>query len=155
PRAVQGMGVTYATSTMGADHTAGYAVTANILGVGGNVDALKPDGQIGLSRDLQIATAAIDSTGMCLFIAFAILDQQETFQALLDMINAFHGLNFTADDVNDMGKKILKIERDFNERAGFGAKDDRLPDYFRKEAFAPHNVTFQVSDSDLDTVYNF
>jgi hypothetical protein len=40
---------------------------------------LKPEGQIELSRNLQIATAAIDSTGMCLFIAFAILDQPETF----------------------------------------------------------------------------
>ncbi|MFW6335364.1 MAG: aldehyde ferredoxin oxidoreductase family protein, partial [Desulfosalsimonas sp.] len=155
PRAVQGMGVTYATSTMGADHTAGYAVTANLLGVGGNVDALKPEGQIDLSRDLQIATAAIDSTGMCLFIAFAILDQEETFQALIDMINSFHGLNFTADDVNDLGKKILKLERDFNARAGFGPEDDRLPDYFRKEALSPHNITFQISGSDLDTVFNF
>ncbi len=155
PRAVQGMGVTYATSTMGADHTAGYAVTANIMGVGGSVDALKPEGQIDLSRDLQIATAAIDSTGMCLFIAFAILDQQETFQALLDMINSFHGLNFTADDVTNLGKTVLKLERDFNEGAGFGPKDDRLPDYFLKEALAPHNITFQVSDQDLDTVFNF
>ncbi|MGB9616635.1 MAG: aldehyde ferredoxin oxidoreductase C-terminal domain-containing protein, partial [Desulfomonilaceae bacterium] len=38
PRGVQGIGVTYATSTMGADHTAGYAVAANILKVGGFVD---------------------------------------------------------------------------------------------------------------------
>jgi aldehyde:ferredoxin oxidoreductase len=155
PRAVQGMGVTYATSTMGADHTAGYAVTANLLGVGGNVDALKPEGQIELSRNLQIATAAIDSTGMCLFIAFAILDQQETFEALVNVINAFAGVNFTADDVNDLGKTILKMERDFNERAGLSSKDDRLPDYFRKEALAPHNITFQISDKDLDTVFNF
>ncbi|MFP4446413.1 MAG: aldehyde ferredoxin oxidoreductase family protein [Desulfosudaceae bacterium] len=155
PRAVQGMGVTYATSTMGADHTAGYAVTANILGVGGNVDALKAEGQIELSRDLQIATAAIDSTGMCLFIAFAILDQPETFQALIDMINAFFGLDNTADDVTAMGRKILQMERDFNRRAGFGPEDDRLPDYFRKEPLAPHNVTFQVSDVELDTVFNF
>ena len=88
PRAVQGMGVTYATSTMGADHTAGYAVATNILNVGGAVDPLKPDGQVALSRDLQVATAAIDATGMCLFIAFAILDQEATFQALIDMINA-------------------------------------------------------------------
>lgn len=155
PRAVQGMGVTYATSTMGADHTAGYAVTANLLGVGGNVDALKPEGQIELSRNLQIATAAIDSTGMCLFIAFAILDQQETFEALVNVINAFAGVNFSADDVNDLGKKVLKMERDFNERAGFSSKDDRLPDYFSKEALAPHNVTFQISGQDLDTVFNF
>jgi len=155
PRAVQGMGVTYATSTMGADHTAGYAVTANLLGVGGNVDALKGEGQIELSRNLQVATAAIDSTGMCLFIAFAILDQPETFQALIDMINAFFGLDYTADDVTAMGKKILQMERDFNRRAGFGPEDDRLPAYFRKDPLAPHNVTFQVSDAELDTVFNF
>ena len=72
PRAVQGMGVTYATSPMGADHTAGYAVGSNILGIGGKTDALSPVGQVELSRNLQIATAAVDSTGMCLFIAFAV-----------------------------------------------------------------------------------
>jgi len=63
-------------------------VATNILGVGGSVDPLKPEGQVELSRNLQIATAAIDSLGMCLFIAFAVLDQPETFQALIDMTNA-------------------------------------------------------------------
>jgi aldehyde:ferredoxin oxidoreductase len=155
PRAVQGIGVTYATSTMGADHTAGYAVATNILKVGGYVDPLKPEGQIDLSRNLQIATAAIDSTGMCLFIAFAVLDQPDTFQALIDMLNAFYGLNLTADDVVALGKNVLKMERDFNARAGFTAKHDRLPEYFKKEPLPPHNVTFQVTDEDLDRVYNW
>ena len=84
PRGVQGIGVTYATSPMGADHTAGYSVTANVLDFGGKIDPLKPEGQVELSRNLQVATAALDSTGMCLFIAFAILDQPETFQAFVD-----------------------------------------------------------------------
>jgi len=61
PRAIQGIGVTYATSTMGADHTAGYAIATNIMKVGGYVDPLKPEGQVELSRNLQIATAALDS----------------------------------------------------------------------------------------------
>jgi aldehyde:ferredoxin oxidoreductase len=155
PRAIQGIGVTYATSTMGADHTAGYAVATNILKVGGYVDPLKPEGQIDLSRNLQIATAAIDSTGMCLFIAFAVLDQPDTFQALIDMLNAFYGLNLTADDVVALGKNVLKMERDFNASAGFTAKHDRLPEYFKKEPLPPHNVTFQVTDEDLDRVYNW
>jgi aldehyde:ferredoxin oxidoreductase len=155
PRAVQGIGVTYATTTMGADHTAGYAVTANILGVGGKVDPLKPEGQIELSRNLQIATAAVDSTGMCLFIAFALLDQPETFQALIDMINAFYGLSLTADDVTAMGKQVLKTERDFNTRAGFTKEHDRLPAFFKNEKLPPHNVTFEVKDEELDQLFNF
>jgi aldehyde:ferredoxin oxidoreductase len=155
PRAVQGIGVTYATSTMGADHTAGYAVATNILGVGGSVDALKPEGQMELSRNLQIATAAIDSTGMCLFIAFAIMDQPDTFQALIDMLNAFSGLSMTADDVTALGQKVLKIERDFNAAAGFTKQDDRLPAYMYNEKLAPHNVVFEVPDEQLDEVINW
>ncbi len=155
PRAVQGIGVTYATTTMGADHTAGYAVATNILGVGGNVDALKSEGQIELSRNLQIATAAIDATGMCLFIAFPILDQPETFQALVDVINGFHGLNLTADDVTALGKSILKQEREFNFGAGFSSKHDRLPEFFKNEKLGPHDVTFTVSDEELDQVFNW
>ena len=155
PRAVQGIGVTYATSTMGADHTAGYAVATNILKIGGDVDPLKAKGQVDLSRNLQIATAAVDSTGMCLFIAFAVLDQPETFQALIDMINAFYGLNLTADDVSELGKSVLKNERDFNTKAGFSKEHDRLPEYFKKVSFPPHNTTFQVKDKDLDNLFNW
>ena len=155
PRAVQGMGVTYATSTMGADHTAGYAVTSNILKVGGDVNPLAPEGQIELSRDLQIATAAIDSTGMCLFTAFALLDQPDTFQALLDLLNAFYGLNLDANGVVELGKKVLKTERDFNTRAGFTKEHDRLPRFFQREPVAPHNVVFEVKDEDLDQVFNW
>ena len=155
PRAVKGLGVTYATSTMGADHTAGYATATNILKVGGYVDPLKPEGQIELSRNLQIATAAIDSTGMCLFIAFAIMDQPETFQALIDMLNAFYGLNLTADDVVALGKNVLKTEKDFNMRAGFTKEQDRLPGFFKTQPIPPHNVVFDVTDEELDTVFNW
>ncbi len=155
PRAIQGIGVTYATSTQGADHTAGYAVTANVLKVGGNVDPLKPAGQVELSRNLQIATAAVDSTGMCLFIAFAILDQADTFQALLDMLGAFFGITMTGDDVVALGKKVLSAERDFNARAGFTKHHDRLPRFFYNEPIAPHNLTFMVKDEELDQVFNW
>jgi len=140
---------------MGADHTAGYAVATNILGVGGKVDPLKPVGQIDPSRNLQIATAAVDSTGMCLFIAFAIMDQPDTFQALIDLINAFYGLNMTGDDVAALGKRVLKTERDFNTKAGFTKEHDRLPSFFKNEKLAPHNVVFTVPDEELDKVYNW
>ncbi len=155
PRAVKGVGVTYATSTMGADHTAGYAVATNILKVGGDVDPLTAKGQAALSQNLQVATAAVDATGMCLFIAFAVLDQPETFQALIDLLNAAYGWNLTADDVVEYGKSVLRNEKDFNRRAGFTKEHDRLPRYFQRETLAPHGVTFDVSDADLDSVLDF
>jgi aldehyde:ferredoxin oxidoreductase len=155
PRAIQGIGVTYATSTMGADHTAGYAIATNIMKVGGFVDPLKPAGQAELSQNLQITTAAVDSAGLCLFIAFPALDIPECFEGVIGMLNARYGLNLTADDVAALGKKILKVEREFNERAGFSNVDDRLPDFFKEEKLPPHNLTFLVPDVDLDRVYKF
>ena len=83
---------------------------------------------------------------MCLFIAFAILDQPDTFNALVDLCGAFLGQPMTADDVTELGKSVLKNERAFNEAAGFANKDDHLPDYFKEEALEPHKGTFGVTD---------
>jgi aldehyde:ferredoxin oxidoreductase len=155
PRAVKGVGVTYATTPMGADHTAGYSVTANILSVGGKVDPLKPEGQVDLSRNLQIATAFLDSTGLCLFVAFAVLDIPEALEGIVEMCNARFGWNKTADDYLEMGKQVLRDERAFNAGAGIGQGDDDLPEFFRKEQLPPHNVVFDIPKSDLDKVFNF
>jgi aldehyde:ferredoxin oxidoreductase len=155
PRSVKGIGITYATSTMGADHTAGYTIATNILNVGGYVDPLKKDGQVELSRNLQIATAAVDSTGMCIFIAFPALDIPECLPALIDMINARFGIALTGDDVTNLGKHILKVEHQFNLDAGFTNKDDRLPEFFNTEPVAPHNVVWDFSGEEIDEFWNF
>jgi len=155
PRSVKGIGVTYATSTMGADHTAGYTVATNILKVGGYVDPLSKEGQVELSRNLQIATAAVDSTGMCIFIAFPMLDIPETFTSLIDMINAQYGLEMTADDFLKMGKTILKTEHAFNQGAGFSKAQDRLPEFFNYEPVPPHNAVWDFTDEELDEFWNF
>jgi len=155
PRTVKGMAITYATTPMGADHTTGYAVTANILGVGGNVDPHSKEGQIELSRNLQIATAAIDSTGMCLFIAFPALDDPACLPALIDLINARFGINLTGDDVTDLGKSILKTERAFNIAAGFNNADDRLPEFFYNEPLPPHNIVVDFTPEEIDSFWDF
>jgi aldehyde:ferredoxin oxidoreductase len=74
---------------------------------------------------------------------------------LLDLVNTFYGLSLTGDDVTELGKSILKNEREFNLAAGLSAKHDRLPDYFKKEKLPPHDITFQVTDEELDEVFNF
>lgn len=155
PRAVKGQGVTYITTPMGADHTAGYAVATNILNSGGYVDPLKKDGQVELSRNLQIASAAVDSTGMCLFVAFPALDDPKCLPALIDMINARFDTNLTGDDVTGLGARILKLERDFNTKAGFTPADDRMPEFMKYEALPPHNVTWDFTNEEIDEFWNF
>ncbi len=155
PRAIKGIGITYATSTQGADHTMGYTIATEILGVGGSADPLSKEGQVELSRNLQIATAAIDSTGMCLFIAFAALDDGTCLPALIDMLNARFGISLTADDVTNLGMNILKTEHAFNLAAGFTNKDDRLPEFFAVEPIPPHNAVWDFTGEEIDTFWNF
>lgn len=155
PRSVKGIGVTYAMTTMGADHTSGYAIATNILNVGGHVNPLSKEGQVELARNLQIATAAIDSTGMCLFIAFPALDIPECLSSLIDMINARFNINLTGDDVTALGKSVLKIEHQFNLDAGLSKEHDRLPEFFSKEALPPHNAIWDFTPAELDAFWNF
>ncbi len=155
PRAIKGIGITYATSTQGADHTMGYTIATNILGVGGSLDPLSKEGQVELSRNLQIATAAIDSTGMCLFVAFAALDDPTCLPSLVDLINACYGTALVADDVTNLGKSILKTEHAFNQAAGFTNQDDRLPEFFSMEPVPPHNVVWDFTGEEIDTFWEF
>ncbi|MEA3333894.1 MAG: aldehyde ferredoxin oxidoreductase C-terminal domain-containing protein [Pseudomonadota bacterium] len=155
PRSVKGIGITYCTSTMGADHTAGYSVATNILKSGGFIDPLQKEGQVELSRNLQIATAAIDSTGLCLFIAFAVLDDETALPAIVDMLNARFGISLTADDVTALGMSVLKTERAFNQAAGLTNADDRLPEFFVDEKVPPHNAVWDFTDAEIDEFWNF
>ena len=156
PRSVKGMGITYATSTMGSDHTAGYCIPVNILNVGGFVDPLKKEGQIELSRRLQIGTALLDTTGLCLFVGFYGLDNQDAVRDMIpDMINAKCGLSITPDEWRALGSKILHTEHDFNLAAGFTNKDDRLPEFFEDEAIPPHNAVWDFTGEEIDSFWDF
>jgi len=153
PRAVKGIGVTYATSTMGADHTAGYTIAPEIAGVSGKLDPLSNEGKAELSLTFQAATAFIDSTGYCLFIAFPILDIAKGWEGMAESVAGVVGINVTGADVVPMGKEILKVERLFNEHAGMGAADDRPPEFMRYEQLPPHNEVWTITDDQLDSVY--
>ncbi|MCY3414641.1 MAG: aldehyde ferredoxin oxidoreductase [Candidatus Heimdallarchaeota archaeon] len=153
PRAVKGIGVTYATNPMGGDHTAGYTIAAEVLGIKGEVTDPRALDKAGLSKAFQETTAYIDSTGYCLFTAFAILDVDEGFAGMNETVEAMFGAEFSLADVTKYGRDILNAELDFNARAGFTKLDDRLPEFMQTEAIPPLNVTFDVTDEELDKVH--
>jgi aldehyde:ferredoxin oxidoreductase len=152
PRAIKGIGITYATTPMGADHTAGYTIAPEVLAVGGNLDPLNTD-KSGVARGLQEATAFIDSSGYCLFIAFAVLDIPEGLEGSVETCNGVLGTSWTVDDIGRIGREVLNIERAFNKAAGFTNADDRVPEFMKYEKLPPHNNVFDVSDEELDKVH--
>ncbi len=151
PRGIKGIGTTYATTPMGADHTAGYAVATEIMGVGGEADPLSPE-KAEMSRNFQYSTAVIDTTGHCLFTAFAVLDIPEGLEGMVEEVNGVLGTDLTVDDIPDIGKQVIDTEREFNRAAGFTKEDDRIPEFMQEEELPPHNQVFDVPDSELDKV---
>jgi aldehyde:ferredoxin oxidoreductase len=145
PRAIKGTGVTYATSPQGADHTSGLTIRAK-------VNHLDPIGQATLSRTYQINMAGYDTLGACIFAGSGFGAAPETVR---DLLNSRYDWKVEADVLQVLGKETLKLEREFNRRAGFTSADDRLPEWMTREPLPPHNTVFDVSEEDMDEVFNW
>jgi aldehyde:ferredoxin oxidoreductase len=122
PRAIKGTGVTYATSPQGADHTSGLTIRAKI-------NHLDPNGQAAVSRTVQINMAGYDTLGACIFTGPGFTAAPETIS---QMLNARYGWDVGTDILQVLGKESLKLEHEFNQRAGFTQADDRIPEWMTR-----------------------
>jgi aldehyde:ferredoxin oxidoreductase len=145
PRAIKGMGVTYATTAQGADHTCGMTIRAKIKHT-------QAQGQIKHSREAQLKMAGYDSLGACIFAGFGFADAIETIS---EMVNARYGTDYDHDLLQRLGQETIRYEREFNRRAGFTRADDRLPEWMTREPLPPHNTVFDVPDDELDSIFDF
>ncbi len=144
PRGIQGMGLTYATSNRGACHLRSYTVASEILGIPVKTDPLDTDGKAGLVKAFQDATAAVDSSGLCLFTTFAW-----TLEDFAPQIDAACEGEWTLERLAEVGERIWNMERQFNLDAGFTGKDDTLPKRILKEAAKTGPAEGKVSGLDV------
>ena len=121
-RAIQGIGITYATSNRGGCHVRGYMISPEVLGLPEQLDRTVTTDKAFWAKTFQDLTAVIDSMGHCLFTSFAMGAPE--YMALL---NAATGTNWTVEEVLNIGDRIYNIERMFNKAAGMKPEDDRLP----------------------------
>ena len=128
-RAVQGIGLAYATSNRGACHLRGYTIASEVLGIPVKTDPVESEGKPELVKAFQDATAAFDSSGLCVFTTFAwgVADLAPQLQAACDEA-------YTTEELEKIGERIWNMEREFNNAAGFTAKDDSLPKRLLTEA---------------------
>ena len=121
-RAIQGIGLAYATSNRGACHLRGYTIASEVLGIPVKTDPLESQGKPELVKAFQDATAAFDSSGLCIFTTFAW-----GLQDLSPQMQGACGEQYTVEELAKIGERIWNMEREFNNRAGFTSKDDSLP----------------------------
>lgn len=128
-RAIQGIGLAYATSNRGACHLRGYTIASEVLGIPVKTDPLESEGKPELVKAFQDATAAFDSSGLCVFTTFAwgVADLAPQLQAACNE-------EFTTEELEKIGERIWNMEREFNNAAGFTSKDDSLPKRLLTEA---------------------
>lgn len=142
PRAIKGLGVTFATSPMGADHTAGMTIRAQI-------DHHSPDGQVKTSKQAQSINTLFDTLGMCYFSGGAI---QGRFDLIADLITAYTGDKITDIILKNIASDTLKLEHDFNRKAGFTKAHDRLPEYMYYELNEASGTVFDVPQEELESI---
>jgi len=140
PRVSKSAGVTYATSPMGADHTAGMTYE------------LEDEGAVELSLREQITMATVDAMGLCYFSI--TVDRKVMMEFLKDLLNARYGLNLTADDVVDVGRGTLRDEMKFNAEAGFVDANDPDPEFIRVEPLPASGMVFGVSADEMARIWD-
>ncbi len=145
PRAIKGTGVTYATTPQGADHTAGLTIRAK-------VNHLDPTVQAPVSRIAQVNNAGYDTLGVCSFAGFGFAVVPDM---ICNLLNSRYGWDTPPDVLQILGRQTLSLEREFNRQAGFTSAHDRLPEWMTREPVPPTNSVFDVSEQDLDSVFNW
>ncbi|MHB9099692.1 MAG: aldehyde ferredoxin oxidoreductase family protein [Syntrophales bacterium] len=143
PRAVQGIGLNYATSNRGGCHVRGYMTAVEVLGNPVKLDNLATEGKAQWTITFQDLTAALDSTGACLFTTFGIGADE-----LATLLTAATGVPYSTEEFMKAGARIWNIERLFNMKAGLTAKDDTLPPRMLKDPMPAGPCKGEVSKLD-------
>jgi aldehyde:ferredoxin oxidoreductase len=128
PRGVQGIGLNFATSNCGAAHVRGYTIATEVLGQPVKVDQHTTEGKPGMVKAFQDLTAALDSSGACLFTTFGIGADD-----LAALLSSCTGSAYSTDDFMKTGERIWNMERLWNLKAGFTRADDTLPERMLKD----------------------
>ena len=143
PRAVKGVGVTYAVSPQGADHTSGNTVKSPVK------QHLK-DGQETVSRNAQVGFTVMDNLGLCILASGGIGD----LGVVADLLKARWGVETTPERLRREAWETVLLERGFNRRAGFTPAHDRLPEFFEEEINPANGQVFDVPEDTLRRVYD-
>jgi aldehyde:ferredoxin oxidoreductase len=140
PRALQGMGLHFATCNYGSHHLYAYTFIDELLNVNENLDPSEIKGKPGLVKLYQDTTAVMDSLGLCCWPLLGL-----KFKNFVPLVNSCLGTNYSAEDLLFIGERVWNLERLFNMKAGFDKSHDVLPRRFTEEPISAGNGEGQIS----------
>jgi aldehyde:ferredoxin oxidoreductase len=143
PRVVEATGIAMMATAQGADHTAGNLPRLKTRDM--NLEDI-----VSQSLAHQARVAANDSLGLCIF-GMSVTNPNTEF--LANAINAAHGTSLTKEFFEPLGRDALRMEYEFNRRAGFTEKDDELPAFFYNEPLPPTNHVARFHGADVHGMY--
>ena len=131
PRVIEVTGISMMLTAQGADHTAGNLpaydckekTTAELVAA---------------SLGAQVAAAAADSLGLCVF-GRSVTDTNPDL--IVGALNDAHGTSLDSSFLKTLGREVLELEWAFNRTAGFTEADDELPAFFHEEPLQPTGKT--------------
>lgn len=138
PRNSHIVGITYSTSPMGADHTAGVAMMPNS-------DQMPRQFRLSMGANMQANMATCDNI-MCMF---GFMGTMGDATILPNLMSGALGGEWDTAKINNIGAETLKLERAFNKAAGFTIEDDVLPEFFYKEVAPSTGAIFDLSKEDM------
>lgn len=144
PRVLKGTGTTYATSTMGADHTAGNCLPGRT-----GLDDRSPEGQVKASRVVQILTMLCDILGLCIFVG----PVEPNMDFFVRLLNGYTGKEMTRAQVLELAEGIIRDEVAFNEKAGISKYQNDVPEFFRTEALHS-GLVFDVDAEEMREIFS-
>jgi aldehyde:ferredoxin oxidoreductase len=146
PRALKGNGVTYVTSPMGADHTAGNAFETLK-----KINPIGREKQVESSRRLQIRAAMLDSLGLCLFTRPPFIRKPNL---LRDLLKGRYGEDIDVEHPRKIGEETLETEREFNIRAGVSEEFYPIPEFMQDEPLPPTNSVFDIPMDEMRRIWD-
>ena len=134
-RGAYGQALGYATSNRGGSHMQAWVILSEAtrsafpIGIDWEItDRMSAKAKPFFVKKTQDWMAAVNSAILCIFTGFGT-----TIPMYGELVSAATGFEIDGDGFMEIGERIFTLERAFNEREGFGRKDDILPSRFLEE----------------------
>lgn len=128
PRGAYGMALAYCTSNRGGCHLRAYPISHEILRKPIATDRFSFSGKARIIAIAEDTNAAVDSLVACKFSFFGA-----TLEEYAELLSATTGIDYSPQDLKEIGRRICLTERFYNCDNGFSAADDSLPERFFSE----------------------